>query len=572
MKNIAEKYKKVGLSCLPCKLDKSPNVEGTWKREFAPSDFEGMQAIGIKCGKASDGLECLDIDNHSGTATENLTAYIEQIKELYEKHKFPVEKTQGGGYHILWRCEKIEGNLKLASVDKNGKPDAIFETRGEGGYFVAAPTEGYKVVKNDILVIPKITIEERSELISVARSFNKWTNIVKTEYEQTDKPGDYYNSQFEAVDEAKTILRTAGWKQKGNFGWIRPGKDEGLSATFGKVAENVFYVFSSSAHPFEMMKAYSPFQIKTLIEFNGDFSACAKELSKRYDLGKKQENNHTEVKKQPAIEANKLDELLNKSFIDLDVPFEKPPTILYINDSLPSDEFITQKRLFTLGNFSAIIGKAKSRKTFFLSMVSAAVAGNGLYNKFINNLPYNKRQVLYFDTEQGLYDSANVIKRIERLSSSKLEHFGGFNIREYTPLERCELIEYALNKFKQVGFVVIDGIADLAKAINDEEEATRVSGLLLKWSKLYNCHISTVIHQNKNDNFATGHLGSSVMKKAEIVISVSKDDKNKTISLVNCDFSRGIDFDSFTFQINEHGLPEINEFISETKQINLTFD
>lgn len=101
-------------------------------------------------------------------------------------------------------------------------------------------------------------------------------------------------------------------------------------------------------------------------------------------------------------------------------------------------------------------------------------------------------------------------------------------------------------------------MADLSNGINDEDEATRVSTLLLRLTKTYNCHISTVIHQNKNDNFATGHLGSAVTKKAEIIISVTRDNSNKANSEVNCDMSRSIDFEPFLFSINTDGLPEIS--------------
>lgn len=63
---------------------------------------------------------------------------------------------------------------------------------------------------------------------------------------------------------------------------------------------------------------------------------------------------------------------------------------------------------------------------------------------------------------------------------------------------------------------MIDGIADLAMAINDEIEASRVVSLLMKWTKLYNIHITLVIHQNKNDEYATGHLGSAILKRLNV--------------------------------------------------------
>jgi hypothetical protein len=577
MREFADKYSFIGLSCLPCKLDKSPYLKESWNRKFESKEFEGVPAIGIKCGKESDGLECLDIDNHNGTAKENLSNFIDEIKTLYDKYKFPIEKTQGGGYHILYKCDFIEGNLKLASVPKKNEkdkwvPDAIFETRGEGGYFVAFPSKGYTVIKNDILNIPKISKEEREIIIQTAKSFNTWTQIIPTEYEQTDKPGDKFNSDPLAIQEIKSLLRGAGWKELGKFNWIRPGKKEGISATFGKVADNCFYVFSANAFPFDQNSGYNPFSVLALLKYNGDYKACAKDLALRYEMKSTRIENKTDNKPIKVEKTeSELDALLKKSFIDTDIEFNKPPVILYINDSEGS--YVYRKRLFTLGNFSAIIGKAKTRKTFFMSMITAAlVNGDNSYRKFYANLPNDKPQVLYFDTEQGLYDSANVMKRIERIAGSKSDHFAGFNIREYSPLERCDIIEHALNKFKNIGFVIIDGVADLATAINSEEEATRVSGLMLRWTKQYNCHICTAIHQNKNDNFATGHLGSSIMKKAEMVLSLSKEKGSSSNSIVSCDLSRGIDFEEFGFLINKDGLPELSCPITNEQEITQFYD
>ena len=100
----------------------------------------------------------------------------------------------------------------------------------------------------------------------------------------------------------------------------------------------------------------------------------------------------------------------------------------------------------------------------------------------------------------------------------------------------------------------------LATAINDEEEASRVVSLLMKWTKIYNCHIHVVIHENKGDSYATGHLGSAILKKAEAIISVKKDSEDFRRSHVLCNLIRGTaDFNDFSFRVNDEGLPEIEE-------------
>lgn len=568
MKKVFKEYSNYGLACLPTKSDKSPNVKGTWKDGIKESSaYEGAEGIGIICGHLSGNLECLDFDNHFGDAKETLSKFINDIKEIYRKHKMPIESTISGGFHFLYRCEKIEGNLKLASKPlldpktEKWRPDAIIETRGEGGYFVAAPTPGYKIVRNNILDIPTISIEERAFILSVAKSYNEWSDVKKELFEQKDKPGDMFNSDSSAKDEMISCLISQDWTELSKGIWQRPGKKKGISATIGKVADNVFYNFSSNAYPFEPNSGYTPFQVIGLLKYNGDFKTFAKELAERYEMNKpiKKEYGKTTPKEEKKDKVE-LEQLLSKAYIDLKIPVPKPPVVLKINDF--ENNFIIEKRLFTLGNFSAIKGKSKSKKSMLVSILLAAATKNSIvYEKITGCLPESKRAVFLFDTEQSNYDAYISSKRVSKIIGQDCDNFGAFDLREYTPKERCEIIDYALEKFKDnVGYVVIDGIADLAHAINDEIEASKIVGLLMKWTKIYNCHISVVIHENKNDNFATGHLGSAILKKAEAIISATKDENDSYISKIKCDMIRGVsDFNDFELKINDKGIPEIED-------------
>jgi len=258
---------------------------------------------------------------------------------------------------------------------------------------------------------------------------------------------------------------------------------------------------------------------------------------------------------------------LKESEIDPAKEVNKPQIIFSIREA--GGMQFDFRRVFTLGNFSAIIGKAKSKKTYLLSAIAACIIGKRLmWDKFQGGMEEGKDLVIYIDTEQGDWDSWNVIHRIALMAgSSYKDKFKAFNLRRFSPLERCQIVEFALMMYgDEAGFVVIDGIADLATGINDEEEASRVSSLLLRWTKDYNCHIATVIHQNKNDNFATGHLGSAIMKKCEIIISVTKDTTDNYKSTVECNMSRGIDFKPFSLVINREGLPEIDNVVIQVNE------
>lgn len=578
LSEIAQKYIDNGFSVLPTKLDKSP-MAVKWKDHiFKADDFIDVEGIGIKGGFESGNLEILDFDNHFGDAKIILSEFINipEVNEIYRKYNLPIESTQSGGFHLLFRCENVGNNQKLASRPKwdektrKFKPDCIIETRGNGGYIVAAPTKGYKVIRNNFTNLIKITDEEREILISNSKSFNEWVQNEKKDInEDKDKPGDYYNEQLESIDEMRGALKRSGWHEINNNLWRRDGKSKGISATLGKVAPNVFYCFTSNGYPFEPETGYKPFQVVGLLDYNGDFKQFAKDLAERYNLGTKPEFN----KPAKQVEQKRdYDSLLEKSFIDLSIKPPKPPVILEI-----SDNKVTHwewQRLFTLGNISAITGKAKSKKTFSTTMPMAALITNGIvYNKFRANLPESKNIILKFDTEQGNYDAYIASKRIEKIIGYPCENFKTYGLREFEPHERIDIIEYAINKYsKSIAFILIDGIADLVKSINDEEEAVKVGTLLMKWSKLHNIHICTIIHQNKNDSFATGHLGSYIIKKAECIISIEKDEQPNH-STVICTDIRGVEsFKDFGFYIDNFGLPQIYDDIKIVVENNNPWD
>jgi hypothetical protein len=556
-------YQKAGISCLPTKPDKSPYKP--WKEGITDlQSYTNAHGIGLICGKISGNLECMDFDNHFGDAKDTLSQFIAipEIKEIYEKYKLPIESTVSGGFHLLYRCDKIEGNQKLASrpkkVNDKWRPDTIIETRGEGGYFCADPTPGYKVIRNSILDIQCITEIERYTLISFAKSFNEWNDSRPNEFETDEKPGNIYNSKSEAIQEMKDALTDEGWKELANGMWQRPGKDKGISASIGKVAPHVFYNWSANGYPFNENSGYTPFQVVGLLKYKGDFKAFAKELADIYCEKKETK----EYKKTDKPDPKKIDiqNILDKAYIDLRIPVSKPPIVMRIRDIENGN--VIDRRLFTLGNFSCTTGKSKSKKTFLSSLFLASASMVGvLQSKFVSDFPDSKTFVTLFDTEQSRYDSYVTSLRVPQLLGFYPDNFASYDLREYTALERCDIIDQTLEKLKgSLGFIVIDGIADLANAINDEIEASRVVSLLMRWTKIYNCHIHVIIHENKGDNNATGHLGSSILKKAETIISVTKDPDDFRKSIVKCTLIRGtMDFNDFVINVDEDGLPKVEQ-------------
>ena len=565
-KELLEKFWLNNLATLPVGEAKEPLNVSTWKGGVRDHEaYSGAFGLGIACGKSSNSLECIDIDNHFGDAKDVLSEFLSEIDEIYQRHKFLVQSTTSGGYHLIYRCSEIEGNLKLASRPKWSSkqnrhiPDAIIETRGEGGYFVAAPTPGYHVVSGLFSDIPEITPEERSEMIQIAKTFNKWYETRPTEHEEANKPGDMYNNDPSAIEDLTMELQNAGWFESRQGMWRRPDKDRGISATLGKVAENVFYVFSSNAYPFEPNRAYKPFSAVGLLRYGGDFKKFAIDLSAIYGKSKPK-TTYSEIEQRDVTDKS-LEALMRKAYIDMSVPVAKPPVCFSIWDFETGE--VIEKRLLTLGNFSAIIGKSKSKKSFLASvLMAAAIKGGDINRKIVSQLPPGKSGVLHIDTEQARYDAYTCADRAIKLAGVKNPpNFKPFDLRQSNPSERCAFVGYALKKFRDhVGYVVIDGLADLARSYNDEDEATRLVALLMQWTSMYNIHITVVIHQNKANDFAMGWVGTRVMQKAECVFSVTKDPEDRRKSVVRNDFMRGVsEFNDFEIEIEPDGIPRIGD-------------
>ena len=55
----------------------------------------------------------------------------------------------------------------------------------------------------------------------------------------------------------------------------------------------------------------------------------------------------------------------------------------------------------------------------------------------------------------------------------------------------------------------------------------------------------------------TGHLGSFLEKKVETHIELEANTVNKEWVTVKCKRSRGYSFETFSFKVNDYGLPEI---------------
>lgn len=209
----------------------------------------------------------------------------------------------------------------------------------------------------------------------------------------------------------------------------------------------------------------------------------------------------------------------------------------------------------TKGNFSAIVGFTKSRKSYFMAiLISAFARGGVLYNKFMTEATGDRTAVL-FDTEQGKFHLNQKLKAIKQMSKG-FDNIRAYFLRRLDWNDRIGFIEEYLETYgDEVDLVVIDGIRDLLQDINDSTQANKVAQLLMRWTDDYNIHIICIIHQNKGDGYARGHIGTEIMAKAETVIKVDNEGRE---SRIGCDYSRDKPFDEFRIGIQD-GIPYVTE-------------
>jgi len=262
--------------------------------QTSTEEFEITGDRGLVCGILSDKVEAIDFDSKYDLTGTLFNRYCEMVKS-YDPlvlKSLTVQKTANSGYHLIYRCETIEGNLKLASrpvtteeklKDPHLKCMVLIETRGEGGQIVVEPTHGYKIVQGTFETIPTITVHQRNILITCARSFNDVVEVVKHQVINNPSgtarmsPWEDFNLRGDTV----ALLESCGWTYVMTKGskvhFKRPGSTDALTSGNFDTDKHLFSVFSTSTE-FEINKGYKPFAVYAMLKHGNDVRAAAVDL------------------------------------------------------------------------------------------------------------------------------------------------------------------------------------------------------------------------------------------------------------------------------------------------------
>jgi hypothetical protein len=256
-------------------------------------------------------------------------------------------------------------------------------------------------------------------------------------------------------------------------------------------------------------------------------------------------------------------ELFKRSILDQTKDYPPPSPLLYFVQNGERFPHRTKKS-FTLQQ-----GKQKSKKTTELALEVAS---------YISQTPSDDETrfecaetgiVIFFDCEQGESYAARTMKLILKIAGvSTCDRLLYCDLREFTPTERLEIIEAAIEMTVNIKWVIVDGLVDVMNDFMSAEEAHTLITFLLRLCSKFDIHVTGVLHQNKGlSKDARAHVGSIAGQKCEAEIMVEKDPNDSCLSIVSAKESRGLPFEDFAIRWDKGELPKIVQgFSRETSE------
>lgn len=267
------------------------------------------------------------------------------------------------------------------------------------------------------------------------------------------------------------------------------------------------------------------------------------------------------------VERMFMEKVDNDCFIDISESIKHPPVALSFGRySLNTPNGVKRYPIpiGTYGNFSFVSAPPKTKKTFFVSLLTSVYLSANGKNDYGGKIRARRdgKCVIHFDTEQGRFHAQRVFRRVVEMNGNDdAGCYHTYGLRTIPYKTRCQFIDYKLKELSEdgddIGLVVIDGIADLVSDVNNIEESNECVQRIMTWSEKYNCHIILCIHNNNGTEKPTGHLGSFLQKKTETGIILEKNEDDNSIVTVRCKQSRGFSFEPFSFRITDSGYPKI---------------
>jgi len=246
-------------------------------------------------------------------------------------------------------------------------------------------------------------------------------------------------------------------------------------------------------------------------------------------------------------------------YIDTKEKIDYPPVALSYGEQLiksRSGDKLLPIPICSYGNIISLAAPPKTKKSFFISLLASVfLSGSNMYGGQLKGHRGNGNCV-HIDTEQSRWHSQNCFSRPFSMDyNTDVSKYNTFALRTIPFKDRMNFLEYYLSKLTEPSLVCLDGVADMVGDVNDLISCNACVQKLMEISEKYNCAIICVIHNNFGTSKMTGHLGSALAKKSETIIELEQNTVNKDWITVHCKQSRNYAFDTFSFEVNDYGLP-----------------
>lgn len=491
-KSVLKKLVDCGFSIIPVDENKCPI--GAWKKYQTESrtkeeiDSLNSPLYGLITGY--NNLEVIDVDLKVFSTLQEQNdfwnEYLSFLKDNIDDFdlKFVIYKTKRQGYHILYRCEKIQGNTKIARLKEH--KEAIIESRGIGGMVVIYEN---KISKLSYSEIQTISERDRDIIWSISKTYNHIEeNTIEvpkikqnTFNEAIIKPWEDYNQKvsiFDIISDDVKVVRNLNDK----YIVKRIGSENPTSGSVFK-SNGCMYLFSTGTiYPHE--KLITPFIAYTYKYHNGNFTESA---SKIYKDG----YGTRVVKKEVEIEKRELPKINESDLVfPIDI-FPKPIQSYIIECNETLDSSIDYMGCSMLWLISVIVGNSiqievkkgwNETATIWLAVVGKAGLGKtpSIHNIIKPLLSANNKEIKNYIKQSEKYEyyeklTAKEKKEHEEIHKPKKSQFIANDITIEALVELHQENKNSIGVFK-------DELAGWFKDMNKYREGSDLEFWLSTWS------------------------------------------------------------------------------------------
>jgi hypothetical protein len=231
-------------------------------------------------------LEVIDIDTKVFSTQHEKDEFWNEFYQTLKdnivdfEQKFAVYQTKSGGFHILYKSKRVQGNTKISKL--KGHKEAIIETRGVGGYVFIYPEKKYG--KLSYFEIDFVTDLDREILWSIAKIYDhveekpqepKKEPKIYSENEIT--PWDDFNEKTDIWDVIQNEFFIPRNGQKTKYYLVkRHGAESAHSGYVFRDSGCLFLFTTGTIYPNE--KLISPFLAYAWKYHNGNTKEASKDL------------------------------------------------------------------------------------------------------------------------------------------------------------------------------------------------------------------------------------------------------------------------------------------------------